>query len=177
MTGTNDDDIAHLIERFDRLMKLEEEDAAAEREALDCMAVRVIKYDPQATFNGIARAAVAEGDLCGIDSAGTVTLADANATHGAAATNRVWGFALKAAAAGAMVVLAPIATVDGFASLTAGGICYLSTTAGGITQTKTSTNTETLQLVGVARSATEILGHVMAPQQYQTAGNSTLTSL
>lgn len=141
------------------------------------MAVRVIKYDPQATFNGIARAAVAEGDLCGINSGGTVEKADGNATHGASATNKAIGFAVKAAAAGAMVALAPIATIDGFSGMTPGASQYLSTTAGGVTETKTSTNTETLQVVGVARSATELLGHVGIPQQYQTAGNSTITSL
>ena len=141
------------------------------------MAVRVIKYDPQATFNGIARVAISEGSLCGLNSAGTVDLADADATHGATATNRAVGFAIKAAVAGAMVALAPIATVDGFSALTTGGICYLDVTAGGITQTKPVTNTFTQQIVGVARTATEILGHVTAPLQYQTAGNSTLTSL
>ena len=141
------------------------------------MAVRVIKYDPQATFNGVAAAAIAEGDLCGINSAGTVSKADADAAHGAAATNRAWGFAVKAAASGAMVALAPVATVDGFSALTPGGICYLDVTAGGVTQTKPVTNTFTQQIVGVARTATEILGHVTAPLQYQTAGNSTITSL
>jgi len=142
------------------------------------MAVRVIKYDPQATFNGIAGEAISEGALCGIaDTNGNIFKADGNATQGTAATNKAVGFAVKAAAIGAMVALAPIATVDVFTSLTVGGICYLDTTAGGITQTKTSTNTETLQVVGIARSATEILGHVGVPQKYQTAGNSTLTSL
>jgi hypothetical protein len=141
------------------------------------MAVRVIKYDPQATFNGVAAAAIAEGDLCGINSSGTVSKADADATHGAAATNRAVGYAVKAAALGAMVALAPVATVDGFTSLTVGGICYLDVTAGGITQSKPVTNTFTQQVVGIARSATEILGHVQLPLQAQTAGSSTITSV
>jgi hypothetical protein len=143
------------------------------------MAVRVIKYDPQATFNAIAKVAIAEGDLCGIcDTNGNAVQADGNATQGTGATNKAVGYAVKAAAAGAMVALAPIATVDGFSGLTVGGICYLDkTTPGSITQTKTSTNTETLQVVGIARSATEVLGMVHVPQQFQTAGNSTLTSL
>lgn len=143
------------------------------------MAVRVVKYDPQGVFKGYAGEAIAEGDLCGISSAAKLNVfkADGNATHGAAATNRAWGFAVKPAAIGDPIYLAPRATLDGFTSLTAGGICYLDVTAGGITQTKTSTNTETLQIVGVARTTTEVLGNVMAPQQYQTSGSSTLTSL
>jgi predicted transcriptional regulator len=142
------------------------------------MAVRVIKYDPQATFNAIAKVDIAEGDLCGLcDTNGNAVQADGNGTQGTGATNKAVGFAVKAAKAGQMVALAPICTLDGFTSLTVAGLCYLSTTAGGITQTKTSTNTETLQIVGTARSATEILGHVMAPLQFQTSGSSTLTSL
>src|SRR5258708_185694 len=91
--------------------------------AADCpikeliMAKRVIKYDPQATFNGIAGEAIAEGDLCGIaDTNGNVFKADADATQGAAATNKAVGFAVKAAAIGAMVALAPICTLDGLTS-------------------------------------------------------------
>jgi len=141
------------------------------------MAKRVIKYDPQATFNGIAGEAIAEGDLCGIaDTNGNIFKADADATQGAAATNKAVGFAVKAAAIGQMVALAPICTLDGLTSLTVGGLCYLSTTAGSITQTKPTTNTFTQQVVGTARSATEVLCHVTAPLQAQTAGNSTLTS-
>jgi hypothetical protein len=142
------------------------------------MAKRVIKYDPAATFNVVAGEAIAEGDLVGIaDTNGNGFKADGNASQGAGATNKAVGFAVKAAALGAMVALAPICTLDGFSGLMVGGLCYLDTTAGGITQTKTSTNTETLQVVGTARSATEVLGHVNVPQKYQTAGNSTLTSL
>ncbi len=141
------------------------------------MAVRVIKYDPQATYNGVAGEAIAEGDLCGIASTnGNMFKADANATQGAAAVDKAVGYAVKAAAIGAMVALAPICTVDGFSALTVGGLCYLSNTSGGVTQTKTSTNGEFIQVVGTARSATEILGHVTVPQKFQTAGNSTLTS-
>lgn len=138
---------------------------------------RVTKYEPALTFNAVAGEAIAEGQLCGIaNTNGKAFLADGNATQGTAATDKAVGYAVKAAAAGDMVALAPIALVDGFSSLTVGGICYLSTTAGGVTQTKTSTNGETLQIVGIARSATEILGNVGAPQKYQTAGTSTLTS-
>jgi hypothetical protein len=137
---------------------------------------RVTKYDPCATYNVVAGEAIAEGELVGISSAGTAFKADADATHGAAATNRAWGVAVKAAAIGAMVAIAPIATVDGFSGLTKGGICYLSDTAGEFTQTAMSTNGDTFQVVGVARTASEILVNVQTPQQFQTAGNSTLTS-
>lgn len=140
------------------------------------MAVRVIKYDPQATFNGVAAEAIAEGDLCGINTAGTINKADADGMQGASVADKAIGFAVKAAASGAMVALAPIATLDGFTSLTKGGLMYLDTTAGGMTQTKTSTNGVVLQVVGIARTATEVLGHVTPPQKFQTAGNSTLTS-
>ena len=141
------------------------------------MAVRVIKYNPQATFNGIARVAVAEGDLCGINTVGSVEKASASATHGAAATNRGWGFAVKAAVAGAMVALAPVCTIDGFAALTLGGIMYLDTVAGGVTQTKNVTNLQTQQNVGVARTATEVLAHVTAPLLFQTLATSTVASI
>jgi len=143
------------------------------------MAVRVTKYDPNSTFNLIAGEAIAEGDLCGVTSATTrkAYKADGNATHGAAATNKALGYAVKAAAAGDAVALAPICELDGFSGLTPGDTCYLDVTAGGLTQTKTSTNTETLQTVGVALSATAVAGVVGVPQKYQTAGNSTLTSL
>ena len=142
------------------------------------MAVRVIKYDPQATFNGVVGSAdIAEGDLCGIaDTSGNIYKADADATQGTGATNKAIGFAVKAAKAGTMVALAPLATIDGFTSLTVGALCYLSTTAGGITQTKPVTNGFTQQIVGTARSASEIVAHVTAPLVYQTAGNSTVAS-
>ena len=140
------------------------------------MAVKIIKYHPQATFNGIARVAILEAQLCGLNSNGTVEVADASATHGATATNRAWGFAVKAAAAGAMVALAPVCTVDGSAALTTGGIQYLGA-AGAMTQTKNITNTQTQQIVGVARTSTESLCHITAPLLFQTAGNSTVASI
>jgi hypothetical protein len=138
---------------------------------------RVTKYDPDQTFNLTARVAIAEGELVGINDNGTADKADGNGTQGATVADKAVGFAVKAAAAGDTVAVAPIAVVDGFSGLTKGALCYLGTTAGEITQTKTSTNGETLQVVGIAVSATKIAGHVGIPQKYQTAGNSTLTSL
>jgi hypothetical protein len=140
------------------------------------MSLRVIKYDPQATFNLIAALDIGEGQLVGINTAGTASLADGDGTQGAAVADKAIGVAVKAAKSGAMVAVAPICTVDGFSTLTKGAPCYLDTTAGGITQTKTSTNGQTIQHVGVARTATEILFNVHEPTLYQTAGNSTLTS-
>jgi hypothetical protein len=138
---------------------------------------RVTKYDPDDTFNVVAGEDIAEGQLCGIaDTNGKAFLADANGTQGTAVVDKAVGFAVKAAVAGKMVAIAPICTVDGLTSLTVGGLCYLDTTKGGMTQTKTSTNGEILQVVGVAKSASIVLGHVGIPQKYQTAGNSTLTS-
>lgn len=139
---------------------------------------RITKYDPNNTFNIVAGEALAEGELVGIaDTNGYAFKADNDATQGTGATNRAVGFVVKAAAIGKMAAVAPIATVDGFSGLTVGGPCYLSATAGGITQTKPTTNGVTLQMVGIARSATEILGNVQTPQKAQTAGTTTLTSL
>lgn len=141
------------------------------------MALKVTKYDPKNCFWGIAGEAILEGQLVGIaDTNGKFFLADGNGTQGAGVADKAVGFAVKGAAAGAAIGVAPIATIEGNTSLTVGGLCYLSTTAGAMTQTKTSTNTETLQVVGTARSATEVCGMVHPPQKYQTAGNSTLTS-
>jgi hypothetical protein len=137
----------------------------------------VTKYESSETYNVIAGVDIAEGQLCGIaDTNGKAYLADNDATQGAAATDKAVGYAVKAAKAGKMVALAPRCTVDGFSSLTVGGLCYLDATAGGITQTKPNTNGVVLQVVGTARTATEVLGNVGVPQKYQTAGNSTLTS-
>jgi hypothetical protein len=142
------------------------------------MAVRVIKYDPDFTFKGYAGEAIAEGDVCGISSAAKLNVfkADADATHGAAATNRALGIAVKAAAIGDPVHLAPICIVDGL-TLTAGGKIYLSTTAGGYTQTQPTTNTFTVQELGIARTTTEALINVQSAFQFQTAGNSVTTFL
>jgi hypothetical protein len=141
------------------------------------MALVVSKYDPAVTWNLIAGEAILEGQLCGIaDTNGKAVLADGNGTQGTGVADKALGYAVKGAAIGKMVALAPICTIDGFTSLTVAGECYLSTTAGGVTQTKTSTNGETLQVVGQAISATKIAGNVHVPQKYQTAGNSTLTS-
>lgn len=140
------------------------------------MAVRVIKYDPQATFNVVAALDIAEGQLCGINTAGTASLADADGTQGAAVADKAVGWAVKAAKSGTMVALAPIATLDGFSALTKGGPGYLDVTAGGMTQSKPATNLFVIQHVGIARTATEFLGNVHEPTVFQTAGNSTLTS-
>jgi hypothetical protein len=45
---------------------------------------------------------------------------------------------------------------NGFTSLTAGGICYVSTTAGDITQTAPSGSGDIVRIVGHAISTTEI---------------------
>src|SRR5258708_5813805 len=91
--------------------------------AADCpikeliMAKRVIKCEPKAMFKGTARQAIAEGGRWGTrDTNGNVFKADADATQGAAGTNTAVGFAVKAAATGAMVALAPICTLDGLTS-------------------------------------------------------------
>ena len=140
------------------------------------MAKRVVKYDPDLTFNVITALAVAEGELVGLNDLGTGSLADGNGTQGNAVADKAIGVAVKAAASGKMVAVAPICVVDGLSGLTKGALIYLGTTAGAYTQTKTSTNGETLQVVGIALSATKALINVQAAQKFQTAGNSTLTS-
>jgi hypothetical protein len=141
------------------------------------MAKRVIRYDPEEAFPGIAGEAIAEGDFIGLSSAGTLFKADADATHGAAATNKAQGFAVKAAAVGERVYCAARGIIDGFSNLTKGDRGYLDTTAGGMTQTQPTTNTQTVQDLGVARTATEFWVNVGPPFQYQTAGNSVQTFL
>lgn len=140
------------------------------------MALRVTKYDPQNTYNVVMAYDGVEGDFVGLNTAGTGSLADANGTQGATVADKAIGVLVKNAKTGKMGAIAPIATVDGFSSLTKGALIYLDVTAGATTQTKTSTNGEFIQILGMARTATEALINVQAPVKYQTAGNSTLTS-
>lgn len=126
------------------------------------------------TFDLVAAETIAAGQLVGINSAGTLNLADADATHSASATNRAIGFAVRGGAAGATIAVSPIGTVSGLSGLTAGGIAYLSATAGGYTTTQPTTATHTVQMVGIATSTSSVAVMMSAPLAAQAAGTTTV---
>lgn len=126
------------------------------------------------TFDVVAAEAIAEGQLVGVNSAGTLSLADADAAHSASTTNRAIGFAVRGGAAGKKISVSPAGFVDGLSSLTAGGIVYLSTTAGGYTTTQPTTATHTVQMVGVAVSTSSAVVFVSSPLAAQAAGTTTV---
>src|SRR3989344_1335155 len=97
------------------------------------------------------------GDLLYFTSSGTVKQADANGTS----TYPVMGLALATASSGSNSVLLHGIYKDttkwtGGTNLTVGGVCYLSTTAGGTAQTKPSALNDVIQVVGVAINASRI---------------------
>lgn len=140
--------------------------------------MRVTKYDPDDCFNLIAAVDIEEGQLVGIDTDGKAALADANATPAAGVASEAIGVAVRTAKAGAAVAVAPICTVDGFSSLTKGGKVWLSTTAGGVTQTRPATTGDIVQPVGRAKTATEIKFNVsQTAVKVQAAGSSTVEFL
>ena len=97
------------------------------------------------------------GDLLYFKSDGKVYQADANGTS----TYPVMGLALATASSGSNNVLLHGVYKDttkwtGGSVLTVGGVCYLSTTAGGTTQTQPSVLNDVIQVVGVAINASRI---------------------
>ena len=145
------------------------------------MAGKVESYLTQLAFNATTGEAIGEGDLVGISSAGTAWKADADATHGASATNRAVGVAVKAAASGAKVTIAPIAVVSSLTgsgnALVAGDVAYLAVTAGLFNGAKTTTNTYVVQPVGIAVTTSKVFVNVGFPLKAQTSGNSVATFL
>ncbi len=119
---------------------------------------------------------VAEGRLIGVNNLGTASLADADGTQGNAVSKSTIGVAVKAAKYGTMCAVAPIATVDGFSALTIGGLVPFDVAAGGVTQTKPVTNGFVQQIVGVARTATEVLFHVCPPLKFATSRSGPVAS-
>lgn len=139
---------------------------------------RVIKYDPEDTFNLIAAVVISEGDLVGIDTNGKAALADADATPAAGVCNEAIGVAVRAAAIGDAVAVCPQATVDGFSSLTVAARQWLSNTAGARTETMPTTVGNTLQPLGRAKNATTIQFNVCpAVGKYQAAATTTIVPM
>lgn len=90
-------------------------------------------------------------------SGGSVYRADANGSS----TYPVMGLALATASSGSNNVLLHGIYKDstkwvGGTALTVGGVCYLSTTAGGTTQTQPALTNEVIQVVGIATNANRI---------------------
>lgn len=90
-------------------------------------------------------------------SGGSVYKADANGSS----TYPVMGLALATASSGSNNVLLHGIYKDstkwtGGTVLTVGGVCYLSTTAGGTTQTQPALTNEVIQVVGIATNADRI---------------------
>lgn len=98
------------------------------------------------TLNGT----VSAGDLIGYDGTGYV-LADANAT----ASIRFEYVALEAGIAADVIRATRQATLE-TSGLTAGGLVFVSATAGGLTQTNPITATAFPQVVGIAKSTTVV---------------------
>lgn len=94
---------------------------------------------------------ITQWDLIRISSDGKLYQADANA----AGEFPAWGIATAAGTADNALTILLQGTVrnDGW-SWTVGGLIYLSTTAGGLTQTAPSTTGDAVQVVGVATTAT-----------------------
>jgi hypothetical protein len=106
--------------------------------------------------------AMAKGDLCYIsgDSSGVpqVTLADADAEASASKMLVLIQDSINNGSDGTAILLGVqnVGVQNGFTGLTAGGICYVSTTAGDITQTAPSGSGDIVRIVGHAISTTEI---------------------
>lgn len=134
------------------------------------MALTVPRYLRETALSITTGAAVAIGQLIGIDSAGLAVLADANSTPIPAR-----GFAVSGGGTGARIAYVRAGRVEGFSSLTIGGTVWLSGTAGGITQTRPAATGDIVQAVGVAVSATAVDFWIGDPSfTIQAAGNSTV---
>lgn len=96
---------------------------------------------------------IVPGDLLYFKSDGKVYKADANGV----ATYPVMGLALATASSGSNnVLLHGIYRDDSRYALTVGGVVYLSTTAGGETQTQPAATDDVIQVVGIATHADRI---------------------
>lgn len=132
----------------------------------------VDKYLSQLTFNVVAATAISEGDLVGLDTAGTLRLADADGVGDATSSFRALGVAVRGGASGATIAVAPIAVVSGLSSLTRGAAVFLSATAGGYTATQPTTNTHTVQFVGIALSTSSVAVNIGTALKYVTSAQT-----
>lgn len=93
------------------------------------------------------------GDIVYFDSTGVVLKADANA----AGKFPAMGMAMETFSSGSHVVLLTgIFRNDSLYAFTVGGIVYLSTTPGGVTQTQPAATDDCIQVLGVATHADRI---------------------
>lgn len=101
-----------------------------------------------------ASEALAAGDLVNIHNVSGPRVRKADA---AAAGKEAHGFVLAAVSSGASATVYPEeAVVTGLSGLTPGARQFLSTTAGGRTETAPTTAGQVAQIIGVALSTTEI---------------------
>lgn len=95
---------------------------------------------------------ITKGNLLYFKSDGKVYLADANGVS----TYPVMGLALATASTGSNNVLLHGVYTDTSYSFTVGGVVYLSTTAGAVTQTQPAVANDVIQVVGIAIHANRI---------------------
>lgn len=100
-----------------------------------------------------AGASLVFGDICYIDSSGEAVLADASAL--ATSNALVLCTEVLSASGAGDFLLHGVARNDAWA-WTVGGLIYLSTTAGAMTQTAPSATDEVIQILGVATHADRI---------------------
>jgi hypothetical protein len=133
----------------------------------------VDKFDVLGTFSVKSAEVVNEGDLVSLDSNGQVVVANATSAgvqamgvafmvgdDAAAGTTYVTGVAALTKKVG----IARQARVSGFSSLTVGGRVYLDAApTGGADNYKQTYNSDEawIQLVGIAKSATEVFANVV----------------
>ena len=130
----------------------------------------VPNYDTERALSVTLAAAVAVGQLVGIDANGLGVLADANSTPIPAR-----GFAVSGGAIGARIAICRSGRVEGFTGLTPGATVYTSPTAGGVTETRPVTAGDIVQPVGYAVSATAVDFFIGDPAfVIQAAGTSTI---
>lgn len=109
------------------------------------------------TFSGVTMPTVTAGetlaqwDVCYIKSDGKAWKADADAIATASAI-LIATAAISANATGTFGVLGLVRN-DGWSAWTVGGLVYLSTTAGGMTQTAPTGTDKVVQVLGVAYAA------------------------
>lgn len=121
---------------------------------------------------------VANGDLVTLDSNGQVVLADRDAPVGCTGFASFTDGLNTAARVGVadlsvFTSIARLGIINGLSGLTIGGCIYTSTTAGGYTGTKTTTDTELRQCVGFAIAADTVQVAIRPNDlKYQTAAAS-----
>lgn len=135
----------------------------------------ILRYERQSAVPFQAGAAIAIGELVGVNGSGSFVLADNNA----ATPIRAIGVAVTGGASGANLAMALSGVVeDTSLSLTPGQPVYLSATAGAITQTKPTAAESLIQPIGVAISSTKWAFNIVCPEAALAAtGAGTVASV